>query len=72
MATKHKFGIIKSVTSDITPESMQIDVIENTPELPSNNNEVVLFINESNDLMLTTLNYNNTTDTLLKGTLKQL
>ena len=66
MATKHKFGIIKSVTL----ESMQIDICENTPGLPDNNNEVVLFINESNDLMLTTLNYNNTTDTLLKGTLK--
>lgn len=69
MNTKHKFGVIKTSINDITLNDMTIDINSTVPS-PSNNNEEVLYIDPSNNLMLTTLNYTNTKETLLKGMLE--
>jgi hypothetical protein len=69
MSTKHKFGVVKTSIDDITKEDMTIN-INSIVSPPSNDNEEVLYIDPSNNLMLTTLNYTNTKETLLKGMLE--
>ena len=71
MITKHKFGVFK-FTKTISWEEFNLPITAELTETPENSDEVVLYIDDSNNLMLTTLDYNNNKETLLKGMLEQL
>jgi hypothetical protein len=71
MITKHKFGVFK-FTKTISWNEFNIPITAEPTETPENLDEVVLYIDDSNNLMLTTLDYNNNKETLLKGMLEQL
>ena len=72
MSIKHKFGVlIKKSTPDVTIKDMSITLDFNadiTP--PTNDNEEILYVDASNNLMLTLLDYNKTKEKLLKGILE--